>query len=122
MHRRRERSMTILGPIHGMFFLAGLFPLPVLIQRFGHFRKPSPVLDLFQQFKRGKEFDTVRWRISQRLEDDPPRESECPAAGHSAPQQKFIWHSMSDGEDEDRGCGRSGTKMEGGEWQKTLMA
>jgi hypothetical protein len=30
--------------------------------------QPSPVFDLFQQFRRGKEFDTMGWRIAQRLE------------------------------------------------------
>ena len=40
----------------------------MLIQRIRDLGQPRPVLDLFQQFRRGKELHAVRWRIAQRLE------------------------------------------------------
>ncbi|MGA2242132.1 MAG: hypothetical protein ABSH11_08845 [Verrucomicrobiota bacterium] len=51
-----------------MVFLGGISLLPVLIQRIRDLRQPRPVLDLFQQFRRGKKLDAVRCRIPQRLE------------------------------------------------------
>jgi hypothetical protein len=40
----------------------------VLVQSIRDLRQPRPVLDLLQQFRRGKELDAVRWRIAQRFE------------------------------------------------------
>ena len=40
-------------------FLGGISLLPVLIQRIRDLRQPHPVLNLFQQFRRGKEFHVV---------------------------------------------------------------
>jgi hypothetical protein len=46
-------------------FLGGISLLPVLIQRIRDLRQPCPVFNLFQKFRRSKELDAVRWRISQ---------------------------------------------------------
>ena len=47
---------------------AGIFLLPVLIQRIRDLRQPRLVLDLLQQFRRGKILDAVRRWIAQLLE------------------------------------------------------
>ena len=60
--------MAVLRTIRQMIFLGGISHLPMLIQRIRDLRQPRPVFDLFQQFRRGKELDAVRWRIAQRLE------------------------------------------------------
>jgi hypothetical protein len=53
--------MSILRPIRRTAFLVGIPLLPMLVQRICDFCQPCPVFDLLQQFRRGKEFDTMGW-------------------------------------------------------------
>ena len=60
--------MHLLGFTRQMFSFGRVPLLPVLIQRIRDFCQPGSVLNLFQQFRRGKKLDAVRRRIAQRLE------------------------------------------------------
>ena len=51
--------MHLLGFTCQMFSLGRVPLLPVLVQRLRDLGQPGSVLNLLQQFRRGKEFDTM---------------------------------------------------------------
>src|ERR1035437_5651366 len=66
-HAGRPR-IRIPGFVRQVLPFGGIFVLPVLIQRIRDFCQPRPIFDLFQQFRRRKILDAMRWWIAQRLE------------------------------------------------------
>jgi len=57
-----------------MAFLAGVLPLPVLIDGVRDLGKPRPILDQLQNIRRCEELDPISCRVAKRLEQ--PRRDE----------------------------------------------
>jgi len=51
-----------------MVFLAGILPVPVLIDGVCDLGQPGPILDQVQKIRRGEKLDTIGWRVAEWFE------------------------------------------------------
>src|ERR1039457_2763245 len=63
-----EQGKPIVRVVYRLIFLAGILPLPVLIDGVRHLSQPGAILEQFQNIRRAEELDAIGRRVAERLE------------------------------------------------------